>query len=108
MNNLTESVSKQAEAPIKLGNRSQAGPWGSQTEAVFQVMRHATELMQAGELNQSQRLYEKILDDDPDHFNALRCLALNLSAGRIRMRREPFERAVVIDASLASVLITGR
>ena len=76
----------------------------NQTEAVYQVMRHATELMQAGELHESQRLYEKILDDDPDHFNALRCLALNLSLQGAYERAESlFKRAVLIDASLASV-----
>ena len=107
MDNLTESdsVSKQAEIINQIGEpKPRPTLVSNQTEAVFQVMRHATELMQAGELNQSQRLYEKILDDDPDHFNALRCLALNLSLQGAYDRAESlFERAVMIDASLASV-----
>lgn len=107
MNNVTESDSgsKQAEIHNQIDEpRPLPTLVSHQTERVFQVIRHATELMQAGELNESQRLYEKILDDDPDHFNALRCLALNqYLQGTYERAESLFERAVMIDASLASV-----
>ena len=76
MDNLTESVSKQAKALNQIGNRSKVGPWVESDRSSFSSDTTYNRAMQAGAKSVLD-LYEKILDDDLI-TSTLRCLALNL------------------------------
>jgi len=90
-----------AEATVTMNNPPRAGHQGTKTPTVRDVLEVGYSHHQAGRLQQAARLYQAVLDQEPDNFDALHLMGLvALQTGNAGRAVDLIGRAVALHPNM--------